>query len=100
MKKLAITMGDPAGIGPEIIIKALVHAKIRGSCRPIIVGDRTPLEEAIALLKLSVQLRVVQSPEEYRATPKGITIELIDMGVAKKIFRTRKSNLTQIIHHS
>lgn len=85
MKKLAITMGDPAGIGPEIIIKALVHAKIRGSCRPIIVGDRTPLEEAIALLKLSVQLRVVQSPEEYRATPKGRTIELIDMGVAKKI---------------
>jgi 4-phospho-D-threonate 3-dehydrogenase / 4-phospho-D-erythronate 3-dehydrogenase len=42
MKKplIAITMGDPAGIGPEIIIKSLFHYQIMEVCRPLIVGDR------------------------------------------------------------
>ncbi|MFH0787542.1 MAG: 4-hydroxythreonine-4-phosphate dehydrogenase PdxA, partial [Pseudomonadota bacterium] len=42
MKKplIAITMGDPAGVGPEIIIKALDQPQILRACRPLIVGDR------------------------------------------------------------
>ena len=36
---LAITMGDPAGIGPEIVLKALAHAEISERCRPLVVGD-------------------------------------------------------------
>jgi 4-hydroxythreonine-4-phosphate dehydrogenase len=85
MKKIAITMGDPAGVGSEIIIKALSQAGIHGYCRPIIVGDRTPLEEAIALLKLPAQLRIIKSPEESQPFHKGSTIELIDMEIIKKI---------------
>jgi 4-hydroxythreonine-4-phosphate dehydrogenase len=85
MKKIAITMGDPAGIGPEIIIKALSQTGIREYCRPIIVGDRTPLEEAIALLKLTVTLKVIKSPEEHQSIQKRSTIEVIEMGVVKKI---------------
>ncbi|MDH4192944.1 MAG: 4-hydroxythreonine-4-phosphate dehydrogenase PdxA [Nitrospirota bacterium] len=41
---LAITMGDPAGIGPEIIVKALQLPKVWRVCRPLVIGSRTILE--------------------------------------------------------
>ena len=43
---LAITMGDPAGIGPEIVLKALAHPDVYECCRPLVVGDRSILERA------------------------------------------------------
>ena len=43
---VGITMGDPAGNGPEITIKALCHADIYERCRPIVVGDAKILEQA------------------------------------------------------
>jgi 4-hydroxythreonine-4-phosphate dehydrogenase len=84
MKKIAITLGDPGGIGPEIIVKALSCVGIRDCCTPIIIGDKVPLEEAIALLKLPVTVRIIKSPEESQSIHQGRTIDLIDMGVAKK----------------
>ena len=36
--RLAITMGDPAGIGPEIVLKALAHADVFARCRPLVIG--------------------------------------------------------------
>ncbi len=84
MKKLAITMGDPGGVGPEIIIRALCYAEIRDCCTPIVIGDRVPLEEAITLLRLPVRLEVITSPEESRPVHRARRIELIDMGVVKK----------------
>jgi 4-phospho-D-threonate 3-dehydrogenase / 4-phospho-D-erythronate 3-dehydrogenase len=44
---LAITMGDPAGIGPEIVVKALASPRLRKACRPVIFG-RLPVMEAAA----------------------------------------------------
>lgn len=84
MKKLAIAMGDPGGVGPEIIVKALYSARIQGYCRPIIIGDRCPVEDTITLLRLPVKLRIIQSPEKSRPLRQGRTIELIDMGITKK----------------
>ncbi|MBU1199388.1 MAG: 4-hydroxythreonine-4-phosphate dehydrogenase PdxA [Nanoarchaeota archaeon] len=48
MKKpiIGITMGEPAGIGPEIAIKALCDVKIRQICHPFILGDKNTLEDA------------------------------------------------------
>lgn len=43
---LGITMGDPAGNGPEITVKALAHADIYDRCRPIVVGDAKMIEQA------------------------------------------------------
>ena len=43
---LAITLGDPAGIGPEIILKTLGHSDIFDRCRPLVIGDRRMLEQA------------------------------------------------------
>ncbi|HDI78173.1 MAG TPA: 4-hydroxythreonine-4-phosphate dehydrogenase PdxA [Desulfobacteraceae bacterium] len=44
LPKIAITMGDPTGIGPEICIKALRDPKIYEQCNPFIIGDRNALE--------------------------------------------------------
>ncbi|KQP75133.1 4-hydroxythreonine-4-phosphate dehydrogenase [Methylobacterium sp. Leaf113] len=43
---IAITMGDPAGIGPEIIMKALAHADVRALCQPLVIGDAERLRQA------------------------------------------------------
>jgi len=44
---LAITMGDPAGIGPEIVVRALAREEVYEHCRPLVVGDRRILERAM-----------------------------------------------------
>ncbi len=43
---LAITMGDPAGIGPEVVVKTLAHPEVYAQARPVVVGDRATLERA------------------------------------------------------
>lgn len=77
MKKIAITMGDAAGVGPEIIAKALYCAEIRDFCAPLVIGSRIVMQEAIYLLKLPLKLRLIKTPDECIS---GIgTIELIDV---------------------
>lgn len=44
---VGITMGDPAGNGPEITVKALAHADVYDRCRPIVVGDVKMIEQAV-----------------------------------------------------
>ncbi|MEI9955946.1 MAG: hypothetical protein WDM90_06470 [Ferruginibacter sp.] len=43
---IAITMGDPASIGPEIAIKALLETKIHNICKPLLVGDAKYLSKS------------------------------------------------------
>jgi 4-phospho-D-threonate 3-dehydrogenase / 4-phospho-D-erythronate 3-dehydrogenase len=43
---VAVTMGDPAGVGPEVILKALSHRAVRGACNPLILGDWGVLQRA------------------------------------------------------
>jgi 4-hydroxythreonine-4-phosphate dehydrogenase len=78
MKKLAITMGDPGGVGPEIVIKAIACEEIRGLFTAIVIGDRCIMEEALVLVDLPLRLRVIESPDDSR--PSADTIELIDVG--------------------
>jgi 4-phospho-D-threonate 3-dehydrogenase / 4-phospho-D-erythronate 3-dehydrogenase len=46
---VGITMGDPAGVGPEVVMKALAHREIYAFCRPLVIGDRKRLERAGAI---------------------------------------------------
>jgi 4-hydroxythreonine-4-phosphate dehydrogenase len=52
---LAITMGDPAGIGPEIIVKALARPDVRRLCRPVIIGSPEELTTTASRLKVAVK---------------------------------------------
>ena len=64
---LAITMGDPAGIGPEIIVKALQVPKVRRVCRPLIIGNRPILERTLRSLKIPSVITSLDGHEESTA---------------------------------
>src|ERR1700730_18829466 len=74
---LAITMGDPAGIGPEIIAKALAHAEVYDQSRPLVIGERRALEAAIRITGRPLEVRSVESPADAGDHP-GI-VDLIDL---------------------
>jgi 4-hydroxythreonine-4-phosphate dehydrogenase len=57
---IAVTMGDPAGIGPEIIIKALDNSRIEQACRSVIVGDRQVLEAAARKMGKSFHIKSIR----------------------------------------
>ncbi len=78
MKKLAITMGDPGGVGPEIVIRAIASEDMRGLCTAVVIGDRFVMEEALRLVDLPLRLRTIKSPDE--SNPSAGVVELIDAG--------------------
>jgi 4-hydroxythreonine-4-phosphate dehydrogenase len=74
---LAITMGDPGGIGPEIIAKALAHADVFDNSRPLVIGERRALEAAIRITGRPLEVRSVEQPDEA-GEHTGI-VDLIDL---------------------
>lgn len=58
-KRIAITMGDPAGIGPEVVVKALAEKTIYGKCIPVVIGDYEALRDAVRFSNLSLSLNEV-----------------------------------------
>ncbi|MGA6994177.1 MAG: 4-hydroxythreonine-4-phosphate dehydrogenase PdxA [Candidatus Deferrimicrobiaceae bacterium] len=48
--KIAVTMGDPAGVGPEIIVRAHLSPEIFSVCRPVVYGDKNVLRRAVGVL--------------------------------------------------
>ncbi|MBI5584109.1 MAG: 4-hydroxythreonine-4-phosphate dehydrogenase PdxA [Deltaproteobacteria bacterium] len=61
---IAITMGDPAGIGPEIILQALTGGSLPKKNRCLVIGDRQVLEKTGRRLKIACPLTTVGSPAE------------------------------------
>ncbi len=74
---LAITIGDPAGIGPEVVLKALAHADVYLHCRPLVIGDRRILERAARWLDQTLDFEVVDDPSQGAYTPGRLS--LIDL---------------------
>lgn len=80
-KKIAITMGDPAGIGPEIVVKALADEKVYEKCIPVVIGDYEALKDAIDFSKLNLTLQEIEDPTD--ALGKYGTVECINLGYLK-----------------
>ncbi|MEI6305389.1 MAG: 4-hydroxythreonine-4-phosphate dehydrogenase PdxA [Deltaproteobacteria bacterium] len=68
---LAITMGDPCGVGPEIIAAALGQAQVNLICRPFVVGDPAAMERALEICGSSLVLSEIAQPEEAHLAPEG-----------------------------
>ena len=66
LPRIAITMGDAAGVGPEIVMKALAHRGLYARCRPLVVGDAARLTEAGRIAGSDIALNVVAAPEAAR----------------------------------
>jgi 4-phospho-D-threonate 3-dehydrogenase / 4-phospho-D-erythronate 3-dehydrogenase len=74
--RVAITMGDAAGIGPEIIVKSLADPAAVERCIPIVLGDARILERAMDATGVRLPLRPIAAPADAEGRPG--TIELID----------------------
>lgn len=74
---IGITLGDPAGIGPEIIIGALNSPDIYKEARPLVIGETEILKRTISLIKSNTTLNLVSTPCEGKYI-KG-TIDLLDL---------------------
>ena len=61
---IAVTMGDPAGIGPEIVAKTFADPGFRDENRALAVGDPAILERAARLLELPLRVNEISEPEE------------------------------------
>jgi 4-phospho-D-threonate 3-dehydrogenase / 4-phospho-D-erythronate 3-dehydrogenase len=72
---LAITLGDPAGIGPEIVAKALSSPQVYAVCHPVIVGDSSILRMGANVAKVRVE---IDNALSRIITPYGIS-ELVDL---------------------
>ena len=63
---IAINMGDAAGIGPEIIMKALGAAEVRALCKPLVIGDAARLRRAGQLVKSTLEVQSLGHAREAR----------------------------------
>ena len=71
-------MGDPAGVGPEIAVKALSKHEIYEVCKPVLIGDLRLLLRTSENLKLDAAFRAVDCPED--AEGKADLVEVVDLG--------------------
>ncbi|MEV1008797.1 4-hydroxythreonine-4-phosphate dehydrogenase PdxA [Streptomyces sp. NPDC049881] len=74
---VAITMGDAAGVGPEVVVKALAGEAAALPFRPLVVGDAARLRRAVELTGVRLGVRAVASPEEAAWEPG--TVDCVDL---------------------
>ena len=73
---IAITMGDPSGIGPEIILKALSQSSIYDKCRPFAVGSADVFQKAVKALDMPCTIHAIKNSEDAVFCPG--TIDVLD----------------------
>lgn len=74
---IGVTMGDPAGVGPEITCKMFAEKSIYSFCRPLVVGDSESLSEGMKVGKVSLQLNSIKKVSESKFVPG--TMDVIDL---------------------
>jgi 4-hydroxythreonine-4-phosphate dehydrogenase len=62
--RIAIAVGDPAGIGPEVSLKAALDPAVREACRALLVGDAGVLKRHAEACRIAADLRVIARPED------------------------------------
>ena len=72
--RLAITLGDPAGIGPEVVLKALTHEDVYAQADPLVIGDRRVLERTVEALHLPLTINAVADVQQATFTPGTVTV--------------------------
>ena len=84
LPKIAVPMGDPAGIGPEIVVKALSHPDIYEHCIPIVIGDSRFLTMVPGL---STKPRIIDLDSVEDASPSTGTLLVINMRNVPESFK-------------
>ncbi|MBK1786346.1 4-hydroxythreonine-4-phosphate dehydrogenase PdxA [Prauserella cavernicola] len=76
---IAITMGDGAGIGPEVVVGALADPAVYDRCRPLVVGDARRLRQAADVQGVAVEVVALESVAQARFEPGRV--DVVDLGL-------------------
>lgn len=76
---VAITMGDAAGVGPEIIVKSLGHADVHALCHPLVIGDARRISLAANITGMQLEVRSLPESDLEQARFEPQTIDCIDL---------------------
>lgn len=81
---LAVTLGDAAGSGPELITRAFADAAVRAVCRPVVVGSAAVIDAALALTAVPATVHAIAGVRELSDDPAVIdVIDLANVDVAR-----------------
>ena len=75
---IGITMGDAAGVGPEIIAKALSLKEIYDDCKPLVIGDADVMKEAVRIANVRLDVNPISSPKMAKFNYGSI--DILDLG--------------------
>ena len=76
---VAITMGDGAGVGPEVVVAAAVDPQSLAECRPVVIGDALRLRQAAAVLGLEAEIVAVDDVADAVFKPGRVNV--VDLGL-------------------
>lgn len=82
---IGITMGDPAGIGAEVIVKVLSDSRIFEICRPLVLGDIECISRAIEIVKADLKVEEINQSEVKELTYKPGEIKLINLSKIEEV---------------
>jgi 4-hydroxythreonine-4-phosphate dehydrogenase len=71
---IGISMGDPAGIGPEIIAASMARPQVREICRPLVVGDPAIMKRAVGFVHGNMSVRAITAVAEARFQTDAIDV--------------------------
>ncbi len=71
---VAVTIGDPCGIGPEVVAKALAQQEVRDLCIPLVVGSTAVMRQALALVRSPLRIREVTDAKDADPSPESMSI--------------------------
>ena len=85
---IGIPIGDPSGIGPEIVVKALNQEEIYKICKPIVIGDKDTISQAMKFCSIELAINIVTEPENGKyffgtidmIDLKNVDINLLEIG--------------------
>ena len=71
---IAVTMGDGAGVGPEVTVAAVVDPEVTAICRPVVIGDKGRLEKAAAIMGIDCEVVAVESVDQAVDAPGRVNV--------------------------
>jgi len=76
---VAVTMGDGAGVGPEVVVPALLDAEVLAICNPVVIGDVKRLRKAAEIVGVTADIVAVDSIADAKQTPGRINVIDLDL---------------------
>lgn len=75
---VGVVIGDPCGVGPEVVAKAWASGRLHAVCRPVLIGSAAAMRQAIQIAGLTASVRVVAGPEDI--LDSSDVLDIIDSG--------------------